>query len=514
VTPDLDLLGRTRFDLVVIGGGIHGAAVARDAARRGVRVALFEQDDFASSTSGVTSKLAHGGLRYLEHLHLGLVRESLRERERLLRNAPHLVRPLPFLLPLTANSLQPAWKLRLGLWMYDTLARGRSLPRHRRLDAYQLHEREPLLDAAQPTGGFLFHDAQMNDARVTLENCLDARAHGAEVWNDMTVTALHTEQQRVAAVTVLDARTGRTVRVACGMVVNAAGPWVADIGRLQGLTHDRQVRLSRGSHIVVSPLTRGHGLVLRAAQDGRVFFVLPWKGNSLVGTTEVEHEGSPGDVHATEEEIRYLLTELAGVFGPQAPERRDVLACFAGVRVLPYRRGRSLGETNRQAQVRMEAPGLLGIVGGKWTTHRATAEEVVDRVLDALEWEPRTCDTARAPLPGGEIPDMNDYFRIAEDVLLKKYDVDLRILRYWVGTYGTRHVELLQLLEEDPSLGDPVEPGFPFTHAEVHHAVHREWARNLRDLWWRRTYRGYAGGIDTAATGLWEAALERALSSA
>ena len=405
---------------------------------------------------------------------------ALRERETLLRNAPHLVRPLPFLLPLTRNSLHPAWKLRIGLWMYDTLARGRSLPRHRRLDAYSLHEREPSLAVAEPAGGFLYHDAQMNDARVTLENCLDARAHGAQVWNDMTVTRLHTEQERVCAVTVLDARTGHDVRVQCGLVVNASGPWVADIGSLQGLTHERQVRLSRGSHIVVPPLTKGHALVLRAAQDGRVFFVLPWKGNSLVGTTEVEHDGPPGDVHATEDEIRYLLTELAGYFGPQAPERRDVLACFAGVRVLPYRRGRSLGDTNRAAQVRMEAPGLLGIVGGKWTTHRSTAEEVVDRALDALEWEPRACDTAKSSLPGGDIPDMNDYFRIAEDVLVKKYDVDLRTLRYWVGTYGTRHVELLRLLDEDPSLGDPVEPGFPFTHAEVLHAVRHEWARNTR----------------------------------
>lgn len=513
MTPDLEALGRTRFDLVVIGGGIHGAAVARDAARRGARVALFEQDDFASSTSGATSKLAHGGIRYLEHLHLGLVRESLRERGNLLRNAPHLVRPLPFLLPLTRNSLHPAWKLRMGLWLYDALARGGPLPRHQRLDAYGLHQREPGLAAAEPSGGFLYHDAQMNDARVTLENCLDARAHGAQVHNDMAVTRLHTEQDRVCAVTVLDARSGREFRVECGMVVNAAGPWVTEIERLQGLTRDSRIRLSRGSHIVVPPLTRGHALVLRAEQDGRVFFVLPWKGNSLVGTTEVEHDGPPGDVHATEDEIRYLLTELQGYFGPQAPDRRDVLACFAGVRVLPYRRGRSLGDTNREAQVRMEAPGLLGIVGGKWTTHRATAEEAVDRVLDALEWEPRPCDTATAPLPGGSIPDMNDYFRIAEDVLMKKYDVDLRILRYWVGTYGTRHVELLKLLDEDASLAETVEPGFPFTHAEVHHAVRQEWARNLRDLWWRRTYRGYAGGIDTAATELWEAALERARSA-
>lgn len=506
-----ELQGR-RFDLVIIGGGIAGCGIARDATLRGLSVLLVEKDDLASGTSSASSKLAHGGLRYLEYLRFHLVHESLHERETLLRIAPHLVRPLPFLLPIYRDLSRPRWKLRAGLTLYDLLSGRMSLGRHRMLDAARMIEEEPHLQQNGLLGGFRFHDAQMNDARLVLENALDAREHGATILTRVECRDLIIENQRVTGVVLHDRLHDEEARVGAHMVVNAAGPWTARILKMQKLSSVSRPRLSRGTHIVVPALTQGHGILLQARQDRRIFFVLPWKGQSLVGTTEVEHTTSPDEIAPTAEEIEYLLRELGTFFPQPKGQRFEILSSFAGARTLPAGSDRDLGEVSREAEVREEAPGLLCVLGGKFTTYRRVAETAVDRAALLLgRRDLSACATARLALPGGEIADMNDYFQMAENLLVKETGLPMETLRYLLGTYGSRHTKLLQMIRENPQWAEPLEDGLPFTRAEVIHAVRHEFAQTLDDLLWRRTWRAYLGPLDDAAAARWQEAIDEGM---
>ena len=497
------------YDLVVIGGGIHGAGIARDATLRGLRVALFERDDFAMGASSASSKLVHGGLRYLEQFRLPLVRESLRERKTLMGIAPHLVRTLPFLAPVYRSGRRGRLWMGAGLFLYDLLAAGASLGRHRWLGAEAAVALEPALANDGLRGAFLFYDAQMNDARLCLENVLDAAERGATVRNHLEVVDLVIDAGRVCGVKVRDPNLGEPWEVRAEVVVNATGAWIGEVNNRQDLTARRPPRLSRGTHIVVPPLTRGHALLLSAESDGRVFFVLPYKGMSLIGTTDIEHTAGPDDCEPTEEEIRYLLAEAARHLPSAAPARADVRFAFAGLRALPAEDEADVGRISRRARVREEAPGLLSVLGGKFTTYRAVAERVVDAVESRLDRPVTACTTALTPLPGGDVPPMNDYFQVAEDLLVKKYDhLEIGVLRYLLGTYGSRHLEILRLLDEDPRGAERIEPGLPFTLAEVRHAVQFEMARSLDDVVRRRCYRAYLGAWTGPAHARWEEAFE------
>ena len=509
--PQPRALTRTRFDLAIIGGGIHGCGIARDAALRGLKVALFEKGDIGSGTSSASSKLVHGGLRYLEQWRLGLVREALRERSTLLRIAPHLVRPLPFLLPLYEDAVRGRWKLTAGLSLYEFLAGRSRIASHGWLSAKELLAREPSLEAGALRGGFHFADAQMNDARLCLENALDARRQGAEIWNYMEVEHLLETEGRVHGVRVVDRRDGQHHEVQAQLVVSATGPWY---GRLRhGSEPAARVRLSKGSHIVTAPLTHGNALLLTARSDGRVFFVLPYKGRSIVGTTEIEIEGSPDDIQVSETEIAYLLGELRSVFGAESPTREGVLASFCGVRSLSAREETEIGAATREAEIVEEAPGLLGIVGGKYTTYRSVAERCVDRTLRLLEVESaRPCRTAALPLPGGEPAAMDETLQLAEELVRERHGIDGATLRYLAGTYGSCYPELLAWMQVDPTLGERLEPDLPFTRGEIVRAVRVEGARTLDDLIWRRTYRAFLGPLDGAARRRWEDALRLGLS--
>lgn len=495
------------LDLIVIGGGIHGAGVARDAARRGLAVSLFEKDDFASATSSASSKLVHGGLRYLEQLRIGLVRESLVERSTLIRIAGHLVRPLPFLAPIYDDGPRGRSWMGVGLWLYDLLATGHSLGRHRWLDTAAVLELEPSLDPRGLRGAFLFHDAQMNDARLCLENILSARQHGAQVRNHTRVQELVVEDGRVRGVRF----EGGELRAR--VVLNAAGPWVRDVAAHQDLAEPVKPRLSRGSHVVTRPLTRGHALLLSSIRDGRVLFVMPFKGRSLIGTTEVEHTTGLDPLNPTAEEIDYLLDETnlrlpSADLGPD-----DVLFAFAGVRALGPERARDPGRISREAMVFDDAPGLISILGGKYTTYRAVAERVTDRIERELGRRPTPSVTAREALPGGENPAMDDYFTMAERILTSRYPgLDVELLRYLVQTYGSQHQEVLREFGDRPADLEPIEPGLPFTPAEVRYAVRHEMAGTLEDVLRRRCYRRYLGPLSTEAEAAWKRAFDAAIA--
>ncbi len=497
-------MSRVDLDLIIIGGGIHGAGVARDAARRGLKVSLFEKEDFASATSSASSKLIHGGLRYLEQLRLRLVRESLVERSTLMRIAGHLVRPLPFLAPIYDDAPRSRVWMDAGLWLYDLLAAGHSLGRHRWLGAAEVLEREPGLQSTGLRGAFLFHDAQMNDARLCLENVLSARQHGAQVRNYTPVTGLVVEDGRVCGVRFSE---GRELRAR--VVLNAAGPWVQEIAGKQGLSDPVQTRLSRGSHVVTRPLTRGHALLLSSARDGRVFFVMPFKGRSLIGTTEIEHHEGLDPVTPTPAELNYLIDETNLRLTQAQLTRDDVLFAFAGVRALGPDETVTPGMASREAMLVDEAPGLISILGGKYTTYRAMAERVTDRIQRELGQGPTTCHTAIEALPGGESPPLGDYFSMAERILTTRYPgLEVELLRYLVQTYGSRHQEVLREFGDDPADLAPIEPGLPFTRAEVRYAVHAEMARTLEDVLRRRSYRRYLGPLTPDAEVAWNSAFD------
>jgi glycerol-3-phosphate dehydrogenase len=502
-------MSRVDVDLIIVGGGIHGAGVARDAARRGLSVSLFERGDFGSATSSASSKLVHCGLRYLEQLRVRLVRESLVERSTLLRIAGHLVRPLPFLAPIYEGGPRGRAWMKLGLSLYDLLASGHSLGRHKWLDARDVLALEPGLDPAGLRGAFLFHDAQMNDARLCLENVLAARALGAQVRNYTPVEDLVVEDGRVCGV-----RYGDGQELRARVVLNAAGPWVRQLASHQPLAEPVAPRLVRGSHVVTRPLTRGHALLLSSARDGRVFFVMPFKGRSLIGTTEVEHHGDPGAAQASPEEVAYLIEETNLRLNQASLTEDDVLFTFAGVRALDPRERSDAGKVSREAMVFDDAPGLICILGGKYTTYRAVAERVTDRIQRELGLRRTACRTADEALPGGENPPMEDYFSVAERILTTRYPgLEVEQLRYLVQTYGSRHADVLKEFGDDPSDLVPIEPGLPFTAAEVRYAAHHEMARTLEDVLRRRCYRSYLGPLSAESRAAWNDAWERGKAS-
>ena len=373
-------------DLLVIGGGIHGACVARDAALRGLSVTLVEKDDLASGTSSRSSKLIHGGLRYLETGQFGLVHEALREREILLRTAPTLVRPLDFVLPFYEGDERPPWMLQTGLTLYDVLA-GRGHASH------VVHERDALLAAfpAVPRdglkGGAWFADAQIDDALLVVANAMDAVQSGATIRTDTEVTALSEGRAQLSTGDTIEAR----------VIVNAAGPWVDLVRSLGAGTPSPSLRLTRGTHVVVPSLTRDFALLLFAQEDGRVFFVLPWGTCSLVGTTDTDDDADPDRVAPAADDVRYLWSEIARRW-PHLDPAASTLRVFAGVRPLARSDRDRPWHNSREARLLVEG-GMISLVGGKYTTARRLAERAVDLVVRKLDRRVGHCVTATSVLP-------------------------------------------------------------------------------------------------------------------
>ena len=394
------LVDRT-VDLLIIGGGIIGAGIARDAALRGLSVALVEQNDFASGTTSRPTRLIHGGLRYLELFDFGLVRSDMREREILLRIAPHLVFPLPFLLPMYRPSLWYRFKLRVGMFLYDLLSLDKSLPRRAWLDRAETLAAEPSLDPDGLVGAWRFYDAQVPLVeRLVIENLLDATKGGAIVLNHARAVEYVREGARVTGARVRDEVAGHDIAVRARMTVNATGPWLdRPIAGLRPRATPL-LRLTKGIHIV-TPRATAHAHVLFAKRDGRIFFVVPWRGLTIVGTTDTDYEGDPADAAATEDDVRYLQAEARRAF-PDAPFD-TILFTWAGIRALVREEGVSEGEVSRKHALydherRDGILGLLSVVGGKITAYRDIAEEVVDRVAG----KGTRSRTAEVTLPGAD----------------------------------------------------------------------------------------------------------------
>jgi glycerol-3-phosphate dehydrogenase len=480
-------LASQRYDVMVIGGGINGAGLARDLALRGLRVALADKGDFASGTSSASTKLIHGGLRYLERFDLRLVFESCRERQILQSIAPHLVRPLPFFIPVYRDDPRTLLAIRAGMTLYDLLSLLRNTHRHSTLSAAEGLEREPLLRETGLQGVGLYWDCRMDDARLCLENILAAREAGAEAFNYLEVTGLRKKGNRIQGAHLYDRETGEEVEVEAEVVVNASGPWLDRVCAMDGEAEPK-LRPTRGTHILVPRLTRGReALYLTAGRDDRLFFVIPWGNLSLVGTTDVDDRGDPDTVAPTTGDIDYLLSETARHLRTAPLGRTDVVAAFAGLRPLVDDSGAQASRVSREHRIFESASGLISVGGGKYTTYRAVAAETAALVCSRLGKGQGRSITDRIPLPGGATGNFTAFVRRLLPELSAEYGLPPARLENLLRQYGSRTPRLLALLKDDPGLIRPVIEGSPLLGAQVVYAVEFELARTPEDVLRRRT---------------------------
>ena len=487
------------YDLAVVGGGINGTAIAHDATRRGKSVVLLEKGDFAQGTSSRSSKMLHGGIRYLEQFRFGLVFESLRERNLQLRLAPHLARPQTFVLPIYKGASRSPNLIRLGLWLYDLLTLGKTLGKSRFMDKGEVLSRVPELLEEGLLGGGLYHDAVMDDARLCLANAIAA----AEFDPSRTKVIIrnYTEVLEIKPgspnyLHVRDRITHSEQTILAHNVVRALGPW----------TEPEHLVPSKGVHVVMPRFPSADGLLVTHRKDNRVFFLIPWLGHTVIGTTETEFRGSPDDLRVEPEEVAYLLDEVRRLFPKLSVGANDILGTFAGVRPLaktPHLFGgatTSLGRVSRVHKI-VQKGTVLSVFGGKYTTYRRVAKEVVDRLFPGTE-----CTTHHQPLPGGEGGPCEQFLARRRDESARCADEDLQRLYH---RYGARLDRVLRLGLDDPSLERRLAQGVAETAAEVVYGVQNEFVLYPEDFLARRSTLRYSKEGSRSAYDVVEELIER-----
>src|SRR5215216_6394561 len=514
---------RQAFDVIVIGAGINGAGVARDAAMRGLRVLLLDKGDISSGTTQWATRLIHGGLRYLEYYEFALVRESLRDREAILHIAQHLVKPLGFLVPIYDRSSRGPLMIRLGMNAYDVLSYDRSMDRHKMFSRKEVQDREPGLNPEGLKAAAFYYDAQVEYAeRVAVENAISARNNGATIITYANVDHLILENGDVKGVEFTNVFGGERYEVRAPVTVNVAGPWVDEVlADLEGHgteeNDERFIGGTKGSHLIVDPFPGapvGEALYVEARKDGRPYFIVPWNGRYLIGTTDIRYEGDLDYVSADEEEIYYLIEETNHVI-PEANLSRDsVLFTYSGIRPLPYQpegaeggvtrshivydhsKGRGVGtKKTGLGEGTPRVGGLISIVGGKLTTYRNLSRQTVDMVYDKLDLKAPGSHTGEVPLPGGDTQDFEAFaagFKAGSGLTDELAE---RLLRL----YGVRAPDVLEMAGDDPSLKMPLGPSATvetgIIGAEVLYAFRREMAQTLSDVLLRRTMVGMGPSV-------------------
>jgi len=464
MAPDRSSLLRSlddRFDVLIIGGGATGLGIAVDAVTRGYRTALVEACDFAQATSSRATKLVHGGVRYLASGQFHLVYEALRERATMMRIAPHLIHPLPFVLPAFRGVDLPFYGA--GLLLYNLLSGQASMGPTRVLAASAVTERVPGIARSHLAGGVLFHDAQFNDARYALALARTAIDHGAAVLNYVRCERLLHDSGKIAGAVLRDGESGAEMTVRANVVINAAGIFGDEVRILDAPTSKPMLSLSRGSHVVVRPEVLGGrtALIVPKTSDGRVIFAIPWEGRIVIGTTDVPASVSVNEPGYTEDEIDYLLQHIAPYL-EKPVGREDVLAVFSGLR--PLVRGDSVktSKLSREHSIEMSPTGLITIAGGKWTTYRRMAQDTVNFAIHHSMLKTAECVTSRTPLHGAGAGS-------------------------GAGEYGSDATEVESLITADPALGAALDPALPYILAQVVYAVRAEMALALEDVLARRT---------------------------
>ena len=487
-------MAETPVDLLIIGGGITGAGIARDAALRGFRTALVDKADFGAGTSSHSSRLIHGGIRYLEQRAFRLVFEASHERRVLLRIAPHLVRPLAFLFPVYRGGRISAWKLRAGMWLYDLLAAFRNVHRHRWLRAKKVRRVEPGLRDRGLVGAALYYDAQTDDARLVIATVRSATRAGALAANYVEVTSLLKPDGRVRGAVVRDVITGETANIRANVVVNATGPWSDGVRQLDDPTAAPLLRPTKGVHVAVPRrrVANEHAVTLLSQIDGRVMFVLPWGELSYIGTTDTDADSSPDSLRVTAADVTYLLRSANAAFPDAHLASNDVVSAWVGLRPLLREDDQANpSSVSREHRVVESAHGLITIAGGKLTTYRVMARDVVDRVAARLhEQDGRPVagqvPTDRLPLPGGEAAELE----VLVEAARARGAADATA-RHLVASYGSEAAAVLNLVDRERALGEPIVAGRPEIWAEVTYAVEREMAVRVQDILIRRLHLFY-----------------------
>lgn len=480
----------TTADVIIIGAGINGLAIAREAARRGLHVVMLDKDDIAARTSAISTRLIHGGLKYLERLEIPLVFESIRERKILLQTAPHLVRPYPMLIPFSKQASRPGWLLSCGLILHDVLSLGKRLPFNRIVFSGRMKRDWPSVAQGGVSWGGLFQDAHVPvTERFAIELAVDAARHGATVLTHTPVTALLRERGRIAGVAYEDRETGERREVRAPVVVNSAGPWVDEVLDLEG-EHARKIGPTKGSHLVVDafPGVPDTCIFFESPDDHRPMFVLPWwDGKYMIGTTDLPYDGSIEDVVVDDDEIDYLLRAVNTLLPEAQLTADDVLWSYSGVRPLPY-----VADLDNPASVTRDseiiahtgdASGLMTVIGGKYTTHRALGEEVLRHIEKALGLAHMPSSTRDARFPGAPAAPMSRFRKTFVD----RSALPARTATRLADLYGAQAHVIESIAATDPALADVIDDETGAIAAEIVHAVREEGAITLEDVLIRRS---------------------------
>lgn len=498
---DITRFEKGEYDLIVVGGGINGAAIANIASDCGLKVALLEKGDFAAGASSKSTKLIHGGIRYLEHLEFDLVHESLKERFIQVKSVPHLVKPLPFIIPVYKNDKRPLWMMKLGVWLYDFLSGPYKIGRRRYLSAKELSSLEPSLNKENCLGAVMYYDAQMDDARLCLENVLSSCQKGAHAANYVEVTGFLKENGKVAGVEARDLLGKKNLTIRARKTICAAGPWTNQLLKLDHPSSRKKVRLTKGVHLVYPGQLSSRAFLLTSRRDKRIFFVIPWMGNSLIGTTDTDYAGDPDAVAADSEDIHYLMEEARRFF-PLVDFKEDkIITTFAGLRPLVRWSG-APSDVSRRHVVETSFSGLFFVIGGKYTTYRKIAMDCVNRVLKSLDEGVPRCILANLPrirmqeaghplvaesyplYGSGEIPE-------SAPAASDRFGLPVKTVTYVMEKYGTRYLDVLSLTQNRPELKNPLCACSPAIGAQLAYSIETEMAQTPEDIIWRRLGLGY-----------------------
>ncbi|MDZ7290698.1 MAG: glycerol-3-phosphate dehydrogenase [candidate division KSB1 bacterium] len=485
---NLDRFAKEQFDVVIIGGGITGAGIARDAAMRGMKVALIEKGDFANGTSSKSSKMIHGGLRYLKQLDLKLVKESLRERETLLHLAPHLVHPVPYLIPSYKGRLEKI-ELQIGMIGYDILAGSKSLAHYQKLSADEIIREEPLLKRSGLHGGFVYYDCLVNDARLTLATLKSASEHGAVVANYVKCVGLETDNGMITGVHFQDVLGGGRGTIRAKVVVNATGPWTDTIRAFAG-ENEKMLRPTKGIHVVVDreKLNVRH-IVVISTHDERMIFVVPLGAFTYIGTTDTDYTGPLDEVYADAEDVSYLLQSTNEAFDDVHLTADDIVSTWAGLRPLINEEGKP-STVSRDYEITVSDKGLVTIAGGKLTTYRSMAEELLDEILgrftERFDHPFAECQTAKIPLYGGDIAEFATYVAGEMKGVGNRWGLAPKVVVRLLHHYGTDYLKILSLGLIDRDLLQPLSSDTEILKGEVIYAVEDEMAMTLKDFMERR----------------------------
>jgi glycerol-3-phosphate dehydrogenase len=488
---NIQRMAREPLDVIVIGGGITGAGIARDAAMRGLAVALLEKEDFASGTSSKSARMVHGGLRYLEQYQFGLVFSACSERHKLCVLAPRLVRPIAFTFPVYQSSKNSLLKIRMGMWLYDLMALFRNVRRHKIVSAQKTAELEPALARQGLEGAAYYYDCKADDARLTLATMQAAHEHGALIANYAEVRRVLKEDGSVRGVEAVDRVAGEAFTVRAKVTVNATGVWADKIRRMDDADAEKMIRVNRGSHLVVPrEKLNVRGAVAFSSADGRrAMYAMPWEQTCIVGTTDVDHHGDLEEVYAMPDEVEDMLEAVNHAFPEARLTQDDIVSTYAGLRPLIGSEEGAAYQASRDHEIVESEAGLVTISGGKLTTYRRMAEDLVDVVSKKLEAESGVmiregCTTDRVPLAESTFE-----AGATVDALVERYPgMDRQILQHLAMTYGSASASVLARVEVDSDMGNRVVRGLPYIRAEVPQAIQYEMAMALSDWLIRRTH--------------------------